>query len=238
MNTFDRAKALDKIRKLLRLSASANANEAAIALRQAQKMMEQYAIDAADVGDAEADPICESEVSRQGKNPPVYAVQLQARIATAFGIRSYCSANWRDSLTNWRGSWRCSAVFVGPKAQAEMAAYAYTVLLRQLERDRRVHLSRVRKAANRAARGDQFGVAWVHAASALLSNYAGTDDGRIDAYIEAKHPDLKQFTAKPRSANGQGRLANNDHWAGRSAGKRAQLARGVSGAGQRMLEGA
>jgi hypothetical protein len=230
MSTFDRKKALDKIRKLLRLSASSNANEAAIALRQAQKMMEQYAIDAADVGDCDVEPIIERHASRQGKTPPVYAVRLQALIARAFGLGSYCYAKWNLS-------WRRSAVFVGPTAQAEMACYAYVVLLRQLERDRRAHLSRVRKAANRAARGDQFGLAWVTAVSALVGQYAGEVDPRIAAYLESAHPDMKSFSPQARAAKGQDKLAWNDRYAGSEAGKRAQLARGVTGAGQRMLEG-
>ncbi len=233
MSAFSRDKALDKIRKLLRLSGSANANEAAIALRQAQVLMAKFAVDAAEVDGA--DPIIERGVERKGvKNPSPYSVALRAVIAAAFGLRSFSAQS--AEFAGWKLRWKLTSMFVGPAAQVEMACYAYIVLLRQLERDRRAHLSRVRKAANRAARGNAFGLAWVAAVSSIVGRYAGDIDPRIEGYLAAHHPDLTTSEVKARTAKGQDKLACNDHHAGRQAGRRAQLARGVNGSSQRLLE--
>ena len=46
---MDKEKALDKIKKCLALSKSANEHEAAQALRQAQALMEKYEVNAVDI---------------------------------------------------------------------------------------------------------------------------------------------------------------------------------------------
>jgi len=46
---MDHSKALDKIKKLLRLAASDNPHEAAAAMRQARALMEKYRLEESDI---------------------------------------------------------------------------------------------------------------------------------------------------------------------------------------------
>lgn len=78
---------LDKIKKLLALSSSPNANEAASALRRAQELMEAYGIDRESVVAAE---IVEEEIERRGgAKPSAFEAYLFATLARAFGCRSF-----------------------------------------------------------------------------------------------------------------------------------------------------
>lgn len=221
---MDRATVLRKIRACLNLGKSSNAHEAAAALRQAQKMMAEYDIDQADVADAERDPIVETDATRRGQTTPVYIVSLMNLIARTFGVENFAEV----------GLYRTRLVFVGPEARASVAVYAFTVLLRQLERDRRAHMSRVRKAKNRAARGDVFGFGWVRGAAQVVSGFAAVEkDDRIVGYLERKHPTLTKVDSEARKSNAVG---FGDVHAGRAAGEKAQLSRGVAGSGQLQLE--
>ena len=219
---MDRATVLRKIRACLRLGKSANAHEAAAALRQAQKLMAEYDIEHADVAEDEREAIDEAFTERRGENPPIYVVALMNLIARAF-----CVQTLSGTLIN-----RARLIFVGPQSRAEVACYAFTVLLRQLERDRRAYLARVRKSANRAARGDVFGTQWVRGASEVISAFVGEMDERIAGYLERKYPHLQSTTVETRKNKSVG---YGDVAAGHLAGKRARLDRGLDGAASKQL---
>ncbi len=69
MTTEEREKALDKVRKLLRLSQSSNANEAALAAAKAQEIMDRYEIEAAmlSLDENRPDPINNEPIEDFGK---------------------------------------------------------------------------------------------------------------------------------------------------------------------------
>lgn len=123
-------KILDKIKKCLALASSANEHEAAAALRQAQKLMEQHGLTDQDVLASQA-----SEAGAKAgavTKPAQWEATLAARIANAFGCelvfsrRTWTTAEWR---------------FIGAGSAPEVATYAYQVLLRQAPRSAHcVHL--------------------------------------------------------------------------------------------------
>jgi len=80
MNT--NKKIIDKICKCLRLSESGNPNEAALALRQATRMMKKYGITDNQVMAAEVSE--SSTQAGQRYNPPFWALALANLVADAF----------------------------------------------------------------------------------------------------------------------------------------------------------
>lgn len=222
---MNRADALLKVTKLMRMSKSANANEAATALRMAQKLMEEHAIDAVELDAEGLEPIVEQHgVTRRGRNWPLYRSALANLLCKAFGLTYFW---YLESSSH-------ELRFIGPRSRAAVATYCYTVLLRQLERDRRKFLSRVRKAKNRAARGDVFGTGWVSGAASKLQSFAGTDDSeRINRFVSDNFGELTERTAAARKSKA---VSNNDIYAGHHAGRSAQLDRGVNGNSQVQLE--
>lgn len=232
--TRDQAK--EKVKKLLRLGKSSNVHEAAAALRQAQALMRQHAIDERDVAERSPDDIGESSSEpRRGKHVPVDIVRLANLIAATFGVSIYWQSQGKFGF-GARLLIEQRLVVVGPDSRRDLAIYAFDVLHRQLERDKRKHLSRVRKAKNRAARGDEFGIGWVIGVAAVLEPWATSADeqARIDAFMAQSAPDLVNSKVKARESKA---VSFADRERGVHAGRNAELNRGVAGERQRALEG-
>lgn len=209
-----RTEAITKVAKLFRLGRSSNPHEAAAALRQAQALMERHSISQAELPEDASESIGEHWVRCRGMRPPVYGIALANLVSEAFGLRHF--------LRECAGPRpRAHLIFVGAQTQAEIGAYTYAVLLRQLERDRCKHLKRVKLPRNRAARGDLFGLGWVSAVREQVQRFAGRDDHqRIQAHIEHRFGPLQHRTRQARS---NASVRANDAHAGRVAGQRARL---------------
>ena len=124
---MDKEKVLDKIKKCLALGQSANEHEAAQALKQAQALMEKYEVNAVD--------IALSRVSEQKADRKMafkladWQWGIANMIADIFGSQSY-----------QRGK---TMMFYGIGNRAEISAYAFDVVYRQISADR--HYGRIRK---------------------------------------------------------------------------------------------
>lgn len=122
--------ALRRIKKCLALSSSANENEAASALRQAQKLMEQHgltmdAVHGAEVGEQGA-------VTEAWQRPADWEQELANMVKRAFGCALYVHrGRTGDFYTEWR--------FIGLKHHAAMAAYTYQVLSRHALKARKAY---------------------------------------------------------------------------------------------------
>lgn len=227
---MDRDTALRRIQKCLNLSKSSEPHEAARALAQAQKLMEQFEIDhpellAAGVSEGMAK-------SRATKVPPEYETRLANAVADSFG----CNVLFARGLAmcNVDGVYR----FMGVGAAGEVASYTFSVLARKLLAARteytKTALARYRK--NKVAAADQFCDGWVRAVARAVPAALGDDsrDASLAAYMVRTYPDLGQM--KPRRRE----LANADkaldhRVAGFLEGKKAKVAPGVGGAGQSQL---
>jgi hypothetical protein len=202
------AKLIKKIRKLLNLSKSSNGYEAAIAIRQAQKLMTQNGLTEAELL---ADPIIEHIVTLKNWKASAYRQRLFSLLMRVFGIVIVFGKSGRAS----------SVSFIGAETQAVTASYALIVLSRQLERDRKLHLKRVKNKANRLRRSDAFGLAWVSGISHELESFVGISRrDEIDAFIERIYADVDKFEKLPEK-----RLSARDALAGFECGQRAQLTR-------------
>lgn len=188
---MDRKKALDKIKKCLRLATSANPHEAAAAMRQAQALMKQYGIGQADVN--MADVMECAAVAGSKKTPARWEALLARTVAKAYA----CKVIFIGGIGRWN--------FIGE--MAEVAGYTMTVLLRQVRQARRdFSATRLKncKVTTKVRRADVFCEAWVHAVHEQVAAFAGADlSPAVEQYLAHHYPDLVQH--KPRDRNATAR---------------------------------
>lgn len=221
---------LDKIKKCLALSASANEHEAAAALRQAQKLMDAYGISAEAIQASEAS-------ERQAKagacrTPANWETMLAAKIADAFGCRVIF-------FSGRAGAWN----YIGCGAAPEVAGYTFAVLFRQARRAREAHIKaslKRCKVATKTRRADLFSEGWVRSVVGLIATFAGNAQqaAAIDAYVGMTYPALRNLNSRDRN-DGRKMSAReyDDFAAGHKAGKSAELNRGVGGGADRARLG-
>lgn len=231
-----REQALRKVLACLRLAGSSNPNEAAAALRQANALMTKYGLTEADalaseIRDAEAPTRC------RGTMLPKSLAVLANMVAGGYRCQIVVQAvQGFDCNLNLTG--RTAVRFFGAGADAQVAAYAFTVLRRQLEADRAHHTRRIRKRANRDARGEAFALGWVRAVAALFPS-SELPDGRAHAIDAAIAQRMGATTKEQGRQIGKPRAAHAlDQVAGLIAGKGARLNPGLGENGQRRLESA
>ena len=222
---MDRQTALRKLRACLRLAASSNANEAAGALRQATKLMNDYGLTQADAEDAELGAYA-APTRNSRADLPLHLADLAHAVATHFRCRPLLGRS-KTGMVEIR--------FIGPRTGSEVSAYAFTVLRRQMDADISRHTRRIRKRANRQARATAFGLGWVGAVLVLLDirALAADERTRIDAYIARSYGPTEDTETR---AIDKKRINHGDHYAGYLAGKKAKLSDGLSGASQAQLE--
>lgn len=176
---MDKEKALDKIKKCLALSRSANEYEAAQALKHAQALMAQYGVSESDVALADVSE-CEKKAP---KTVPEWHWRLVHLCGRAFGCE-------RWHATDFSGG---SFVFCGIGGRPELAAYAYEVLLRQLKAARRQYIKTalfyMLPGRLKTARADRFCDGWVSKVKSVVQDFARTDAETelLERYISKKY---------------------------------------------------
>lgn len=219
---MDKKTAIEKIKKCLALSKSANEHEAAAALRQARALMEKFNVSDLEMLAAE---VSESNAKAGAKRAPaMWENGLAGIVSEAFGCKLIFASGWSGS------SWR----FVGCGAAPEIAQYAFTVLLRQVKKARAVFTKnecKRLKPANKTRRADLFCDAWVSSVAKQVRQFAGipVNEAAIDAYMGQHYGNCKALEARDRN---DGRKLQDKDWdavdAGSRAGRQAQLNHGVN----------
>ena len=224
---------IEKIKKCLALSKSANQHEAAAALRQAMAFMEKYKIDA---DDPELLGIAEVSILGSGsQKPTVFEAVLANSIAKMMGCKAILSGDikiTKDLYFKKVATW----TFIGFDPAPEIASYAFDVLFRQLKKARSVFISenlkRVQIKANKVKRADLFCEGWVLEATKLVSDLNPDKDkmDQIQAYVQQKHKVRNsEPTDRNKKTNTNTGRAQNDLYAGRQAGKSAKLNNAMNG---------
>jgi len=221
-----RDEALQKIRKCLALAQSSNEHEAGAAMRQAQKLMEQFGLGEIDVSLAD---VSETATEARTADFVEWEALLSSMVAEAFGCDFYRSQRRKlgPALTYRRLS---MFVFVGIGPAPDVAAYAYEVLSRQCAKDRRAHIARQPKScksSTKTARGDLYAEAWCTGVRSKIEAFAGGERNAalIAQYLEQRHPEMG--TTKPKDRTEGRNVKHNDWSAGLRAGRGARLDRGV-----------
>lgn len=223
---MDRDTALEKIKKCLALAASSNPHEAAVAMRQAQKLMHMHGISEHDVTLADVEEI---PLKARSTALATWEAYLANTIAMAFGCQTYrCT---RTALTSRLRLQRISEfVFVGVGAAASVSAYAFDVLYRQAQRDRQAHISSQNKRlkqSTKTARGDAFALAWVMAVEKLVEAFSGRPEEAavLVKYMQTRHAEMGKGKATSRHVSRH--VRNDSYIEGARAGKQARLDRAV-----------
>ncbi|CAM5562840.1 DUF2786 domain-containing protein [Eoetvoesiella caeni] len=226
-------KILQKIKKCLALSKSANEHEAANALRQAHALMRIHQIEHSDVL---ASVVSETQVRSRSINSP-------SRWENTL-VRAICAAFTCEALfIAWKAKKEAYWTFIGESANPEVAGYAYQVIHRQVRAGRREYLSNSckdypRKIKNRMV--DLFSVAWVEALERRINEFAKPDDysDALKAYMDKNYAQL-DGEVKPRSLKVKGKLKPYEMHAVRSgfdAANSTKLHHGVPTKPQTLLE--
>jgi hypothetical protein len=217
---------LDKVKKLLALSKSPNANEAAAALQRAQQLMEEYGIEQETVVAAE---IVEEEVIRHGgTKPPAFEVYLVTAIARSFGCRVILQSSLIEKDARW--------LFIGLSHRAEISSYLCVVLLRKLAAARRNYMKDIYrcKRDTKIRRGDSFCIGWVSTVVKKIHAFAGSeeDEALLDQYIK-RHKDIVHSEVKSRKSIS--RYSDTDYAQGYRAASDVKLQNGVQNQEPRQM---
>ncbi|MCS5517663.1 DUF2786 domain-containing protein [Pseudomonas qingdaonensis] len=188
---MDRNKALDKIKKCLRLAASAKPHEAAAAMRQAQALMHKYGLGQSDVDMSDVEESAAVAGSKQ--TPAKWEAQLAHTVEKAYA----CKVLFAAGIGRWN--------FIGEIA--EVASYTMTVLLRQVRQARRDFiLDKLKrcKQATKIRRADTFCEAWVSAVYDQVMTFANAElSPAVELYLAHHYPELVK--RKPRDRNAKTR---------------------------------
>lgn len=195
VDSLKRAKALDKIKKCFALGKSNNPYEAEAAMRQARKLMGKFKLEMEDICSSEAEEF--SIRIGNAKSIPVQWIRmLSATVGKAFGCVTFFA----------HGRTGQSLIFVGEIGSAEMSAYAFEVLERQLTESRRDYLSEnglADRAAKRKARV-MYSEAWIAIVDKRVEEFAGVSDDAeraITAYTTKHYPGVGKVKLKRRKVN-------------------------------------
>lgn len=216
---MDRDDAIRRIKKCLALAKSQNANEAATALRQAHKLMEEWNVEQGFIDCM--DVTKESLDSGARRYPPIWKCRLARVVADAFDCEVIVQ----------RTVFSTDFAFIGASLSPKLSTYAYDVLGRQLTRARSAHVAGLKrcKLATKRRRGDAFANAWISAVNEKVSAFAGADEvtaQAVRAYMDCYHPNLerREQRAKKYHARDEKSLS-----AGYREGRKAELNHGVAG---------
>ncbi|QLG93309.1 DUF2786 domain-containing protein [Pseudomonas yamanorum] len=240
-------RAIRKIKHCLALSQSANENEAATALRQAQALMREYRLTEMDVKLSDVGEV-ESQFSRNERRP-AWDQQLSASVATVFNctslrVREWCKAKHRVIER---------ASFIGVTPSQHIALYAYESLLTKLKLERKQYVAGVRAGKYRSSysaetAGDHFALAWVGQVYGKLlalvpqgdDDPTTTSDGRELVAVQAQDKALiaeylSNITVGKSRKSPEIELDLDAQIAGMLAGREVDLHAGIARGGDDLL---
>lgn len=228
---MNRADALKKIRKCLAVAGSNSPEEAANALRQAQKLMGEHGISEGDLALSE---VGEVSVKSACNGVSSWELMLAEVVAECFGCRLLAG---RRLLVGAGGRLRrqTSYIFIGAQGAESIAGYAFEVLSRQCAQARRDYIDRQSKNCKRSTktgRGDEFAKGWVTGVAVKVAHFSGTREKAhlLLQYEAEKYPALSEF--KPRQSHTLKKVSIDHRFAGILAARDACLSKPLSGRSQ------
>lgn len=233
---MDRAKAIARIKKCLAMASSNSEHEAAVAMRQAKALMDQFRLTEEDI---EAAGIEEVELrAKSAAHPGQWQTKLAHVVAKAFGVR-WLWRNRKVLLSDGGVRSRDGRfVFVGRSPATDVSLYAMQVLLKKAYQARSAYiesaLARVSKRKERLRRADLYCAAWVFGVEQHVNEFAQPcrDAAAIEAYLAIQYPGIGEDCLPQRKSDRDGReLSSRDHrdlMAGLLASRDVKILNGVS----------
>lgn len=234
MNNSDKDKYLQRIKKLLAMARNnSSAEEAALALNRAQRLMETHNLSESDAAFMDINEASTQKAPSHAEKMPEYMALLAEMIARVFGVKYYTS----HGINFFGEKAKRTITYYGPDERPQVAAYSFEVLGKQLAKARRDYIKTLRKnikPVTKVARADTFCSAWVNGAYAVVSDFVVTEAEAtlIEAYRSKKlsHGMKRLEPRAPGKARGTDEAASQGYYAGRNA----QLHHAVSGTASRV----
>lgn len=203
---------IEKIKKCLSLAKSSNPNEAATALRQAHKLMELHNLS---MSDLRMSDIVEVDAKGFGSKSVKWEAQLQCAVAQCFGCEALLSSRWNRNLRKRENY----CIFAGVKHKAEIAAYAFGVLLRQLKKDRSNYIKQNARyymtRHDRSAMGDEFALGWVGSVKKIVQHFANPNTNEESALVRTY---MERYNDVDPAKITERQSSRIDVWSARDAG--------------------
>lgn len=230
---MDKETALQKIRKCLALAKSSEPHEAAAAMRQAQKLMEQFGVDHPEILAASVT----EEWSKSGasKTPASYEVHLVSVICNTFG----CEVMFTRRLSKNQLAIEAGYSFIAAEPIPEIAAYTFAVLRRQMLKARTEYISTALKRykKNKTAAADLFCRGWVQAIQRQVASVKPTEEQEeaISAYKRINYGETTKLKSSERKISGSNSINHlHNGWV---VGQNAKLSRGVGSTTNMQIAG-
>jgi hypothetical protein len=217
----DNAK-LEKIQKCLRLSKSANSNEASIALRHAQKLMEELGIDEDSLEKMGYGNTTVDHNVHAGKTTPIQLNCLVNLISKAFGVKAICERKYNANSVGWR------VRYFGSKNRLPTAQYAHQVICRSMEQAWSSYSSANPGAKNVKGYRSSFQTGWLAEISTKVEAIGFTDKEQeiVDNLIAVQYGNNLVTRDKVN------KVYTNINNAGREAAKNFEIHRPMDGKSQ------
>ncbi len=228
---MDKKQIIQKIKKCLALGKSCNSHEAALAIKRAQELMEKYGVAVDDVKLSDVNRV--DAFMSKAKTPPRFAFSLVVMIRNVFGCEIVLEPGY-----SFRTGYYTDISFIGFGPSAELAAYTFEVLNKQVVKGRKTYLSTLQKRLKRSTktrRGDLWAEAWVRAAAkkAITLSLSKNKKELIEKWKAREYSNLQDTT--PRKLKYKGRGDCDAITKGIEAGRNASLHHGVDGTGHEPL---
>ncbi|HCM1915214.1 TPA: DUF2786 domain-containing protein [Salmonella enterica subsp. salamae serovar 28:r:e,n,z15] len=219
----DKEKVIRRLKKLMALTSSSNANEASAALARAQKLADTHGITQDDIEILDINESICDYWPVGASNPPRYMAYLLQVIKDAFGVDYILLGN--------------SVSFYGLYNRPELAAYTFEVLGRQLIKARRDFIKTQNKrikASTKTARGDKFAEGWIIAVLDKIEKLARTahEVELAERWLEKKYTHTVTRHGRQSGKTRDGNKALNN---GYCEGRQASLHHPVNGQEQAKL---
>ena len=223
---MDKNKAIDKIKKCLALGNSSNANEAAAALRQAQKIMAAHGLTEDDIEGTNYSKDAVEWPIQVNKKVPVHLTRFVNLIMKAFQVKAVIEKNRRVSDFSYR------IRYFGPTHRVTTAAYAHVVIFRAMEAAWRKQLAE--EPSWKGVRGARlsFMVGWLSEISSKVEaiGWPENEESRTEL-IKSEFYGKDLVVGQKRNYSLYGNVLNQ----GRAAGANFEINRPMGGSTQRRI---
>ncbi|RFD20123.1 DUF2786 domain-containing protein [Komagataeibacter melaceti] len=218
---------MERLKKLMALSRSSNAHEAAAALARAQQLMHEHQITEDDLVLSNVGEFACRFTWGAKTRPTRYQTRLWSMINGVFGVKSV--------FVEGTGQIR----FYGLSDRAEMAAYTCEVLSRQLRQARADFLRSQNKRIKRTtkiSRADNFAEGWILAVRSKAQRLAISpeEEQLLLRYKGKAYEDLHEMKGRAAPSS---RRSDQSFVAGHREGRNARLHAPMTGAQRLAIAG-
>jgi Protein of unknown function (DUF2786) len=222
----DRERAMERIQKCLRLSKSNEAHEAAAALRQAQKLMQQYSIEESELHGIEVKSVLVLTPEPPKTRFPMYLSAIASLICRAFDAQAIYEVG-----IGRNGQFRQGVRYFVAGGRAPLVEYAHEVIWRQLTQAWNDY-RKARIGDSQLGERSSFWMGWIAAVSQKVMDFGATDKEK--EVVGQKMTEFAGGSLKPAKQQTVARHTGATR-AGFDAAGDFSLNRPVGGATQKMI---